>query len=83
MPIPLDHVVPNMLHLFLRITDVLINLLILELQTVDSVEKMNPCSQLVKKYEKYLNEVCKVSFHFYNDRDSKTLKWQDLTGPEK
>lgn len=31
LPIPLDHVVSNILHLFLRITDVLLNLLILEL----------------------------------------------------
>ena len=32
LPIALDHFVPDILHLFLRITDVLTNLLILELR---------------------------------------------------
>ena len=74
------------LHLFLRITNVLINLLILELRRLDSTKRVNPRSKgstLIEKYEKYLNEQCKVSFHFYSDRDSKKLKWRDLTGPEK
>ena len=67
-PIPLDHIVPDILHLFLRITDVLINLLILELRRLDSTEKVSSHSKdstLLEKYEKYLNEQCKVSFHFY------------------
>ena len=83
---PLDHVVPDILHLFLHITDVLINLLILELRRLDSIKRVNSRSKectLTEKYEKYLNEQCKVSFHFYSDHDSKKLKWRDLTGPEK
>ena len=85
-PIPLDHIVPDILHLFLRITDVLINLLILELRRLDSIEKVSSHSKdstLLEKYEKYLNEQCKVSFHFYTDHTSKALKHRDLTGPEK
>ena len=50
---------------------------------MDSAKEINPCSQLVEKYEKYLNEVCKVSFRFYNNCDSKMLKLRDLTGLEK
>ena len=34
-------------------------------------------------YEQFLQEKCKISFHMYVDKDSKTLKWRDLTGPEK
>jgi len=54
-----------------------------------AVKKTNPPSKhdqvstLVEKYKRYLNEHCKVSFHFYTDQDSKVLKWHDLTGPEK
>ena len=67
LSIPLDHTVPDILHLFLRIADVLINLLILELRRLDSVKKVKPCSEvstLTEKYVKYLNEECKVTFHF-------------------
>ena len=35
------------------------------------------------KYEDFLNDTCKISFHMYLDKDSKVLKWRDLTGPEK
>ena len=34
-------------------------------------------------YIKFLNESCKIPFHMYMDKESKTLKWRDLTGPEK
>ena len=86
LSIPLDHTVPDILHLFLRTADVLINLLILELRRLDSVKKVKPCSEvstLTEKYVKYLNEECKVTFHFYTDRQTKVVKWRDLTGPEK
>ena len=32
------------------------------------------------KYIKPLNEDCKVSFHTYQNKESKNLKWRDLTG---
>ena len=37
--IPVDHYIPDILHLFLRICDVLINLLILDLRKLDGIEK--------------------------------------------
>jgi len=30
-----------------------------------------------------LNINCKIPFHIYADKESKTLKWRDLIGPEK
>ena len=33
-------------------------------------------------YERFLNDSCGVSFHWYLS-DDKKLKWRDLTGPEK
>jgi len=76
-------------HLLLRICDVLINLLITELRRIDDLEKCR-IQKLghtkvvnIKKYENFLNETCKIAFHFFVDKNSKKLQWQDLTGPEK
>ena len=87
--IPVNHIIPDVLHLFLRICDVLINLLITELRRLDGLEKAR-IQKLdrtkvvnIKKYENFLNETCKVAFHFFVDKNSKKLQWQDLTGPEK
>lgn len=85
----IKRVIPDILHLFLRISDVLTNLLILELRRMDGLDKVKPKSldqgnaDHLTRYEKFLNENCKVSFHFYTDKDSKQVKWRDLVGPEK
>lgn len=87
--IEIDHVIPDTLHLFLRIADVLINLLILDLRRADGIDRM-ACVKLdrakltnIATYEKFLNETCKISFSWYVSEDSKKLQWRDLTGPEK
>ena len=43
---------------------------------VDLAKKINPHSQISTLIEnmKYLNEGCKVSFHFHSDHDSKMFK---------
>ena len=80
--IPVDHIIPDTLHLFLRVTDVLINLLIRDLRCLDALK--NSKSNLnIEKYITFLNEKCKISFHMYTDKESKELKWRDLIGPEK
>ena len=78
--IPMQHVVIDSLHLFLRISDVLINLLIRDLRILDGIDSSQTN---IKTYEAFLNESCKIKFHWYVDKDSKKLKWCDLTGPEK
>ena len=35
------------------------------------------------QYEKFLTDECKISFHFYTEKESKEVKWRDLVGPEK
>jgi len=40
--IPIDHVIINTLHLFLRISDTLINLLIRDIQALDIAKKDPP-----------------------------------------
>jgi len=78
--IPIDHVVLDILHLFLRVSDVLTNLLIVEIRRIDAI---NNNTSYLDRYTKFLNEQCKVSFHMYTDKETKKLKWRDLTGPEK
>lgn len=74
--IPIHRVIPDNLHLFLRIADVLINLLITELRRQDGIDK---CKQLdrskarhVTVYEKYLTRF--PSSLIYICKDSNTLK---------
>ena len=76
----IDHVVPDILYLFLRVSDVLTNLIIVELRRLDGINKN---TLHFDKYIKFLNEDCKVYFHTYQDKVYKVLKWRDLTGPEK
>jgi len=78
--IPIDHVIPDILHLFLRISDVLINLLILELRRMDGIAKT---TTNLDQYITFLNVNCKIPFHTFVDKETKHLKWRDLTGSEK
>ena len=81
--IPIDHVIPDILHLFLRVTDILINLLILELRRLDGIEKCKLTSLDRSRVTHIAKcEQCKICFKIFNS-DSKALQWRDLTGPEK
>ena len=78
--IPIHHVIIDTLHLFLRISDVLINLLIRDIRILDGQNKDNTYTM---QYQQFLNDECKVQFKFQTDKETKVMKWQDLTGPEK
>ena len=78
--IPIHHVIIDSLHLFLRIADVLINLLIQDIQILDEQIRSNIH---ITQYQQFLNDKCKIHFKFQQDKETKTMKWQDLTGPEK
>ena len=86
--IPIDHVIIDTLHLFLQISDVLINLLIRDLRILDGIEKSTTTlpdkakNKNMKAYEEFLNGPCKIRFKWYLD-DSKKFAYRDLTGPEK
>ena len=36
-----------------------------------------------QQLEFFINDTCKISFEFFIDKETKTLKWRDLMGPEK
>ena len=84
--IPIDHVI-DMLHLFLRVADLLINLLIQDLRREDGILKATETDSItqpgIAAYETFLNTVCKINFKWYTNRDTRQLQWRDLTGPEK
>ena len=56
---------------------------------MDGIEKLkkNDFNQTVANhlntYITFLNDSCKIPFHMYTEKESKTLKWRDLTEPEK
>ena len=84
--VPIDRVIIDTLHLFLRVSDLLTNLLIQDLRRLDGIAKACLDRQQhsnVVAYEKFLNEVCKINFSWYIDKESKQMQWRDLSGPEK
>ena len=72
----------DILHLFLRVSDVLFNVLVLEISRIDAITKCRSESSLdnLNKLESFLNYNCHISFKFYYCKD---IKWRDLMGPEK
>ena len=85
--IPIDHVVIDTLHLFLRVADLLINLLIQDLRREDGISKAAGLDLSrytgITAYETFLNGPCKINFKWYTNKETKQLQWRDLTGPEK
>ena len=89
--IPLSRVVIDNLHLFLRVADVLINLLITDLRREDSIDQRRRFNGQFKvssfkhleSYEKFVTSLGIPSFQFYVGEASKQLKRRSLTGPEK
>ena len=77
------------LHLFLRISDVLITLLVRDLQIADDLHGAKGTlptkekGKLLTTYQEFLNDPCKIKFTWFIDKESKRLQFRDLTGPEK
>ena len=87
--IPINRYMIDMLHLFLRISDTLINLLVKDCTLFDKFESWTITRFDVTEFkhlhafQKFLNEKCKVSFKFVWLSETKKLTWRDLVGPEK
>ena len=86
----MNHVVIDTLHLFLRISNVLIALLILELRTQDCIGRKQTFSKGSQKerfnhmasYEAFIKSLG-IHFEWTINKDTKQLQYRDLTGPEK
>ena len=74
--IPLTNVIVDNLHLFLRVSDVLIDLLIVELRCLDKVDNVTRFSSLEKlaylaKFEKAIKDIGISGFSFWIGLESK------------
>ena len=89
--IPLTNVVIDNLHLFLRVSDVLLRLLIDELKRQDSIaaaKKFNGEFDVTKYkhckgFEDFVRSIGISDYRFYIGKSSRLLKIRSLTGPEK
>ena len=88
--IPLTRVVIDNLHLFLRVSDVLIDLLNFELRRHDSIDKVKTFNNLdfnkykhIDGYQKFVSGLGIPGFQFYIGQSSRQLKCRSLTEPEK
>ena len=88
--IPLERVVIDNLHLFLRVCDVLINRFIIELKRQDSITSVKlfksfdpDCYRHLSGFESFVTSLGVPGFNFYVGQSSKQLKCRTLIGPEK
>ena len=88
--IPLKNVVIDNLHLFLRSSDVLSNLLVIELKRQDAIDKVTKFKKFdeskykhLSGYQGFISSLKIPDFQFYVSKTSKALKCRSLTGPEK
>ena len=88
--IPFKNVVIDTLHLFLRVADRLIDLLVTELKRLDAIDKCRAFSNFklsnykhLASYEEFVTSLGIPGFSFYIGQTSKQLKCRTLTGPEK
>jgi hypothetical protein len=86
--IPLSRVVVDNLHMFLRVADTLIDLLIGSLRMMDKVNHTLRVRSLdglthLATFERGLKQVGISGYSFWIGKDSQKLKWRTLTGPEK
>lgn len=85
LAIDLDHVVPDELHLFLRIMDVLIENLITQVKFMDTTRHLSD-PLLGATMQKLLSKIqlCGVPFQIWHKRDdNSTLDWTSLGGSAK
>ena len=88
--IPLSHVVIDNLHMFLRVSDVLLNQLLDRLKAEDAIDKARKFSnwdiskhKYLKAYEDFVASLYISNYQFYLGKNSHVLKVRSLTGPEK
>ena len=91
LDLELDHVIPDELHLMLRVTDVLIKALI---DTARTFDRHQHRVQRIRRSYKVLDgpllnklilaiRACGVSFNVYENQENETVEWPSLLGPDK
>jgi len=72
-----------MLHLFLRITDTLINLLKQEFELIDGFARDINKTILLKRFCDFLQQKCNVSKPYYISKKNNMFELTDLVGTQK
>lgn len=82
--IGITHIVPDVLHLYLRMSDQLINQLILELMRLDKVSKntkvafkADRCKNM-SNFEQFITSNLRLSWGFFTDPNTGMLKYRDF-----
>ncbi len=84
--IPIHFVVPDPLHLFLRISDQLITQLVQIMRYRDNVNKhsknvhVDKCTNL-HRFQKFVGDL-KIPWNFFTNKDSGLMQYRDFTGIE-
>ena len=88
--IPLHNVVVDNLHVFLRVSDVLINLLLVDIKRADAIERLNKFNKFdsekykhLDAYQNFVSSLGVPGYKFWIGQNSKQLKIRSLTGPEQ
>eukprot|EP00112_Aurelia_sp_Birch-Aquarium-sp1_P016188 Seg365.3 transcript_id=Seg365.3/GoldUCD/mRNA.D3Y31 product="hypothetical protein" protein_id=Seg365.3/GoldUCD/D3Y31 len=88
--IPITRVVPDSLHLFLRISDQLIHQLIRDIKQLDNITNSTKLDKItddrmarICSFQNFIKDLGLHDFKFYVDKDTRCLKYRDFTGPEK
>ena len=81
-------IVVDNLHMFLRVADTLIDLLIHDLRQLDNVNRSMKVQNLkglthIRTFQCIVQFMGIPGYTFWIGRESKKLKWRTLTGPEK
>ena len=81
--IEMDHLIIDTLHLFLRISDILLDNFIRDLKAKDTLEKISfKSGKNVEKFTSYINSLG-IPFTLTINPDSKHLQYREMNGPER
>lgn len=83
------YIVIDLLHMFLRIGNNLLNFLIVECRRADGINMDHRFTVINREkwthmalLETFITETCKVPFNWQIQRDTTKLEWRELRGPE-
>lgn len=87
MSIPVHRVVPDTLHLFIRIADQLVNHLVCELRLADNLPKSLSSFSVtqysnISKFQEFIHQMGINDWYFYVDKGTKQICTRDFTGVE-
>ena len=86
LTIPINHYIPDPLHMYLRISDQLINKLVEILKKKDNIEKnsKNVCvakCQNISNFQTFIRSLG-IPWYFATNKETGRLEHRDFTGPE-